>query len=109
MIRSGQILVVDDDPAIRSVLEAVLTAHRYQVVTAENGRDALMSIDDVAPNVILLDLYMPVMDGWEMLAFLQQHHPHVPVIVMSAAPPERVSGRLDHAAGYLPTDRCIGY
>ena len=102
MIPTGQVLVVDDDPAIRSVLEAVLTAHRYQVITAGNGREALNSISETAPNVVLLDLYMPIMDGWEVLAFLQEHHPALPVIVMSAAPADRVTGTIGHASGYLP-------
>lgn len=102
MISTGQVLVVDDDPAIRSVLEAVLTAHRYRVITAGNGREALNSISEALPNVILLDLYMPVMDGWEVLAYLEEHHPALPVIVMSAAPADRVTGSIGHAAGYLP-------
>jgi two-component system response regulator GlrR len=99
---AGQILVVDDDPSIRMVLEAVLAAHSFDVQTAQDGREALDRITEARPDVVLLDLYMPVMDGWEVLAHLEENLPSLPVVVMSAAPPDRVAGTIGHASGYLP-------
>lgn len=62
------VLVVDDEPAIRSLAEVALTAHGYHVEVAPNGQEAIHRLKIAAPDVILLDLHMPVMDGWEFRA-----------------------------------------
>ena len=62
------ILVVDDDSDIRSVVHELLTYEGYQVKTAVNGRDALSILQEWRPKVILLDLMMPIMDGWTFLS-----------------------------------------
>jgi CheY-like chemotaxis protein len=59
------ILVVDDDPAIRELIGRLLTAHGYQVVRAANGEEALDHMRERRPCVVVLDLQMPVVDGWE--------------------------------------------
>lgn len=66
---TGRILIVEDNPAIRQTYELVLEQQGYQVVTAENGEDALTKLKNGAPrpHLILLDLMMPVMNGWEFL------------------------------------------
>ena len=82
-----QVLVVDDDPDIRAFGAELLADEGYAVRTAANGRDALAALASWRPDVILLDLMMPVMDGWTFLA-AQQHDlelGHIPVIVMSAS------------------------
>ncbi len=61
--QTARILVVDDDPAIRSMLEAVFTDEGYDVGTAGDGSQALDSVQAERPDVIVLDLMMPVMDG----------------------------------------------
>ena len=61
-------LVVDDDGAGREALAAILQAHGYTVRTAENGRVALDRIAEHVPFLMVLDLDMPVMTGWEVLA-----------------------------------------
>jgi len=71
-IRSRVVLVVEDDPDIREVLEEMLDAGGHQVLTASNGREALEVLDRVAsPCLVLLDLMMPVMSGF---AFLEELH-----------------------------------
>ena len=78
------ILVVDDNDPIRTTLAAVLRDEGYTVHTAQNGRDALEAIRSTSYAVLLVDLQMPVMDGWELLRSLQEEGISVPVVVMSA-------------------------
>jgi len=59
------ILVVDDDAFILEALAELLRDEGYAVRTATNGREALGALDEACPQVILLDLMMPIMDGWE--------------------------------------------
>jgi CheY-like chemotaxis protein len=81
------ILVVDDDPAIRDVVADILEISDYPVQTAVNGAEALEKIRQDQPAAVLLDLMMPVMDGWEFLRACRNESPcsHVPIVVMSAA------------------------
>ncbi|HEV2236291.1 MAG TPA: response regulator [Ktedonobacterales bacterium] len=66
------ILIVDDEPAIRTMIVEVLSLEGYPVETATNGQEALQKLNDGGPRVVLLDLLMPVMDGRETLAALEQ-------------------------------------
>jgi CheY-like chemotaxis protein len=81
------ILIVDDDPAIRDVVSDILEMSDYCVKTARNGAEALDEIRIDRPAAVLLDLMMPVMDGWE---FLRRYRcdalvAPAPVVIMSAA------------------------
>ena len=84
----SHILVVDDDSAIRDVVTDILQMSDYRVRTATNGAEALESIRAERPALILLDLMMPVMSGWEFMRRSRglRVGAKVPVIVMSAAP-----------------------
>jgi CheY-like chemotaxis protein len=79
------ILIVDDDPAIRNVVADILEMSDYSVRMATNGLEALNEIQTHPPALVLLDLMMPVMDGWEFLRRIQGEPLRVPVAVMSAA------------------------
>jgi CheY-like chemotaxis protein len=81
------ILVVDDDPAIRDVVADILEISDYPVQTAVNGAEALEKIREDKPAAVLLDLMMPVMDGWEFLRVCRKEMKcvHLPIVVMSAA------------------------
>ena len=83
----NHILIVDDDPAIRDVVSDILEMSDYCVETACNGAEALDRIRDDRPAAVLLDLMMPVMDGWEFLREYKDEAPAapVPVVIMSAA------------------------
>jgi two-component system chemotaxis response regulator CheY len=82
----GPILVVDDDEVIRSSVELALADEGYLVVTAPDGAAALQVIERYPPALVLLDMKMPVMDGWAFAqAYRQQPGPHAPIIVMTAA------------------------
>jgi CheY-like chemotaxis protein len=84
---TNHILVVDDDPAIRDVVVDILEMSDYRVKTASNGAEALAEVRADRPRAILLDLMMPVMDGWEFLRRRSQEPlgATIPVAVMSAA------------------------
>ena len=66
------ILVVDDSPGIVEAVAQVLDEEGYRVRTAANGREALCRVIERLPDVILLDLMMPIMDGWEFVAKLKK-------------------------------------
>jgi two-component system alkaline phosphatase synthesis response regulator PhoP len=68
---SAKILVVDDDPDIREVLEALLEGEGLEVVTATNGEEGLETIKKENPDLMILDLLMPVMDGFAVCKQLQ--------------------------------------
>jgi two-component system nitrogen regulation response regulator NtrX len=77
------VLIVDDELAIRETLEQILTYEGYEVMKAGSGAEALQLVQKKRPNVILLDVKMPQMDGFEVLARLVQEEDPVPVIVIS--------------------------
>ena len=80
------VLVVEDDHLIRQVIAEALEEEGFQVVEAANGREALENLKTVRPALILLDLMMPVMNGWEFRR-AQLEDPaiaDVPVVVLSA-------------------------
>ena len=78
-----KILVVDDDPQIRTLLKDRLEAHDYRVYQAENGIHGLEIAEIENPDLILLDLQMPEMDGMEMLERLKVEFPDIMVVVLS--------------------------
>jgi DNA-binding response OmpR family regulator len=78
------ILVVDDDSAIRLVLRIELTAEGHDVLEAADGREALERIAEWHPDLLLLDLMMPVMDGWEVLRELEGDDTAPPIVIISA-------------------------
>jgi CheY-like chemotaxis protein len=82
---SGPVLVVDDDPAIRDAVRDVLEAAGIPVVTAQDGAEALRQVLVEAPRLVLLDMRMPVMDGWGFADALRAHGVELPVVVMTAA------------------------
>jgi len=99
----GRVLVVEDDRGIRDVLAAVLADEGYDVRQAANGREALAVLERWRPDAILLDLMMPVMDGWTFRRE-QRHRPavaEVPVIVLSAVRDPRREAQELGAAGVL--------
>jgi two-component system, chemotaxis family, chemotaxis protein CheY len=80
------VLVVEDDSMIRSVLAGALADEGYAVLTASNGLAALEEVRRGAPDAVLLDLMMPVLDGWGFLAQCRDEQlcTDIPVLVMSA-------------------------
>jgi two-component system nitrogen regulation response regulator NtrX len=77
------VLIVDDESSIRASLAGVLRDEGYEVLKAESGPAALASVAENEPDVVLLDIWMPGMDGIETLTRLKAVHPALPVVIMS--------------------------
>src|SRR5919204_6951100 len=85
-VAAERILVVDDDESIRHIVRLCLSDEGYDVFEAPNGQVALEALADFQPSLILLDLRMPVMDGWEFARRYQlSPGPHVPIVAFVAA------------------------
>jgi DNA-binding response OmpR family regulator len=82
-MKTQQILIVDDDPAIRKFVKANLEAREYQVLLAVDGDDALKLLDNEMPDLILLDIMMPKLDGFEVCRRLREWS-NIPIIMLSA-------------------------
>lgn len=80
---SKLILIVDDEESIRQSLEGILSDEGYQVVTAENGEEALDIIKEEVPDLVLLDIWMPGMDGIQVLEKIKAMLPEQAVVMMS--------------------------
>jgi CheY-like chemotaxis protein len=80
------VLVVDDDQDIRESLAQILTEEGFDVTSASNGLEALEEVARRTPDVMLLDLMMPVLTGWEVIETLRLSgkHPKMPIVVLSA-------------------------
>lgn len=96
------VLVIDDDDHIRRLASLALELEGYQVATAPHGTAALEQIKRQAPGIILLDMWMPVMDGW---AFSQAYRampgPHAPIVVLTANPSPASCASQIGATAYL--------
>jgi CheY-like chemotaxis protein len=81
------ILVVDDDQAMRHMLETVLLDEGYSVILARNGKEGLEQVRKQRPALVLLDLMMPVMDGWQFLEAIKEvpEYEDLPVLLLSAS------------------------
>lgn len=84
-MHSIRVLVVDDEPDIRATVAEMLEIEGYAVDEAANGQDALRAIELRVPDLILLDMRMPVLDGWGFAAELNRRHLEIPIVVMTAA------------------------
>jgi CheY-like chemotaxis protein len=80
-----QVLIVEDNAAVRSSLSLLLKASGYDVSTAANGLEAVALLRAGLPAVLLSDLQMPVMSGYELLAIARKEFPSLSLIAMSAA------------------------
>jgi CheY-like chemotaxis protein len=98
---TARVLVVDDDPVIRSTVAELLLDEGYEVEQAADGAEALQALARSVPDVIVLDLMMPVLDGW---AFVERCRAvlatrDVPIVVMSATHNLHESAERLHAMG----------
>lgn len=98
-----QILVVDDDKNTRMLLRAVLQAENYTVFTAENGEDALAVMDREHIDLVVLDVMMPKMDGYEFTRVLRQGDENLPILMVSARqlPSDKQKGFLVGTDDYM--------
>jgi DNA-binding response OmpR family regulator len=99
---TGTVLVVEDEPDLRRSLDTVLRRAGYTVVLAEDGRAGLRAVHDVRPDALVLDIGLPGMDGWQVLARVRDLS-DVPVLLLTAhgAETEKVRGLRAGADDYL--------
>ena len=97
------ILVVDDDDAIREGLQLLLELSGYSVVTARDGVEALETLNQQIPALVLLDLTMPRLDGFGLARELERRHlrPGLPIIVLTA------DGSAQDSAEGVGAERCM--
>jgi DNA-binding response OmpR family regulator len=74
-MKDHTILIVDDDPSSLDIVRTYLEAKGFNVATAINGQEALSKLEQVRPSLVLLDVMMPGMDGWEVARVIK-NHPH---------------------------------
>ncbi len=78
-----KILVVDDDPAMVRLISQILTGERYEVLESNNGQDALRLLYNYKPDLVLLDVVMPTMDGWQTCSRIRDISAAIPIIMLT--------------------------
>jgi len=98
-----QILVVDDNKHTRLLFKAVLEAENYTVFTAEDGEDALRVMDKEHIDLVVLDIMMPKMDGYEFTKILRENNNNLPILMVSAKqlPSDKKKGFLVGTDDYM--------
>jgi twitching motility two-component system response regulator PilG len=92
------VLVVDDSPTVRKLVSITLKKHNYRVVDAADGIDGLAKINDELPDLILLDITMPRLDGYQLCKIIKGNEDtkHIPVVMLSGK-----SGFFDKVRGRM--------
>ncbi|MBF0376809.1 MAG: sigma-54-dependent Fis family transcriptional regulator [Desulfamplus sp.] len=107
------VLIVDDNESIIESLEGILSDDGFEVLHAFNGYDALKKIETLSPDIVLLDIWMPGMDGIETLKEIKKEYPNLPVVMITghgtieAAVDATKSGAFDFLEKPLSIDRVI--
>jgi CheY-like chemotaxis protein len=100
--RGALILVVDDDESICQFVSEALEPEGYRTIVAANGQAALTAVAETNPDLILLDVQMPEVNGWEVLQRLRaQAGPHQPIVVMTGRYEGQDRALSSGAQGYL--------
>ena len=95
---STKILVIDDDVAITELMNMLLKTHGFEVFTTNSGMEGVKLVEEQRPNVVLLDLMMPDMDGWQVCKAIRSFN-NVPILILSAInDPSMVASVLDAGA-----------
>lgn len=99
----SKVMIVDDDPNIRELICVVLKDGGFDVCKAKDGRDALQQMTDESPDLTIVDLMMPNMDGYELCRNLRRYYENVPVLMLTAKAelPSKIKGFEVGADDYL--------
>jgi twitching motility two-component system response regulator PilG len=99
------VLVVDDSPTVRAIVQRTLNYEHLQVVTAADGLNALAAVADASPDLILLDIMLPRMDGYQVCHLLRQHQEfrQTPILLLSGKDGvfDRLRGKMAGATDYI--------
>ena len=103
MQKKAKILIVDDDPDMVTAIGAVLEARDYEVVTAQDGEDGLAKLKDENPDLMILDLMMPKMDGFAVCMQLKDpkwaRYASIPILILSSIREEASRRRYELETG----------
>ena len=93
-----KVLTIDDDPAMTDLLSLLLKKNKFDVIAANNGFDGIALVKHAAPDIVILDMMMPKMDGWQVCEEIRKFS-NVPIVVLSAInDPGMVASALDAGA-----------
>ncbi|WP_083935373.1 response regulator transcription factor [Paenibacillus ginsengihumi] len=81
---AAKILLVDDDPDIRELMRLYIAAEGLEVIEAGNGKEAIELLNKGAVNLVVLDIMMPYMDGWELCREIRRRYPDLPLLMVTA-------------------------
>ncbi|MFL5307999.1 MAG: response regulator [Polyangia bacterium] len=100
------VLIVEDDRDVAATINDVVEERGYRAIRAENGREALASLENETPALMLIDLFMPVMNGVELLKVIKKSPKLsvIPRIIMTAANDQMIGVREDVTVLYKPVD-----
>ncbi len=93
-----RLLLVDDDPAVRESLSRVLVTEQYDVMAVASGSEALALLGQQGADLVLLDLNMPGMNGWQVLQKMLSCEPELPVIIITAQPQQTATATASGAS-----------
>jgi DNA-binding response OmpR family regulator len=77
-------MIVDDDPNIRELVSALLQNHGFEACEAADGRNALQKMTNDNPDMVIIDIMMPNMDGFELCRNLRKYYENMPILVLTA-------------------------
>ncbi len=105
-----KILVVDDDPTVIKLLESVLKTHSFDVFTAQDGIDAMVQVKNINPDLIILDIMMPEINGYEVCSHLKFDplYKKIPIIILTSREQEldeRIGSMMNIDYMHKPLDR----
>jgi len=112
-VTKRRVLIVDDEPSLLRLLQVTLQGEGYEILLASDGQTALRRIREEEPDVVLLDVMMPVVDGWQVLESLDGLSPRPRVICLTAKTSRRDQakgwrlGADDYLTKPFPVDRLI--
>ena len=95
------VLVVDDDPVVAATIAEILRSDGIPTKTAEDGLVAVQMVERYRPRLVLLDLDMPVLDGWDFARVVQTERPRLKIVVITGATDAASSAERIRADGYL--------
>ena len=105
MAALATIMVVDDSPTICRLVATTLQKRNYEVVTASDGMEALAKMNEITPDLILLDITMPRLDGYQLCKIIKSNETtkHIPVIMLSGKDGffDKIKGRMVGALDYV--------
>lgn len=106
-MNKNSILIVDDDKDTRTIIRTILAAKGYHTLEASNGPEALTLLEDITPSLILLDIMMPEMSGYDVVTRLKMHPDtqSIPIILLSAKAENEdiLAGYNDYSVEYYIT------